>query len=55
RSFTIGNGKSIFLVFTVKLIILRIIWLILATLFIMVCIFFMHHIETCPTDFIMIL
>ncbi|CAN0826532.1 hypothetical protein LINGRAPRIM_LOCUS2284 [Linum grandiflorum] len=21
----------------------------------MVCIFFMHHIETCPTDFIMIL
>ncbi|CAN0911496.1 hypothetical protein LINGRAHAP2_LOCUS26902 [Linum grandiflorum] len=34
RSYAAANGKSIFLIFTVKLILLQIIWLILATFFI---------------------
>ncbi|CAN0904433.1 hypothetical protein LINGRAHAP2_LOCUS23089 [Linum grandiflorum] len=49
--FAAANGKLIFLIFTVKRIILRIIWLILATLLIMVCIFLLHQIGTSPTRF----
>ncbi|CAN0910400.1 hypothetical protein LINGRAHAP2_LOCUS26270 [Linum grandiflorum] len=39
RSFVVVNGKSIFLTFTVKQIMLRIIWPILATLSFMGCTF----------------
>ncbi|CAN0902369.1 hypothetical protein LINGRAHAP2_LOCUS21948 [Linum grandiflorum] len=49
------NGKSILPIFTVKLIMLRITLLILATLSFMACTFLIHHIRICPTGYIMIL
>ncbi|CAN0886439.1 hypothetical protein LINGRAHAP2_LOCUS15362 [Linum grandiflorum] len=42
RSFVVVNVKSIFLTFTVKQIMMRIIWLILVTLSLMACIFLIH-------------
>ncbi|CAN0863068.1 hypothetical protein LINGRAHAP2_LOCUS8625 [Linum grandiflorum] len=44
KSYAAANEKSIFLIFTAKLIMLRIIWLILATHLLMVCIFLNHQI-----------
>ncbi|CAN0908402.1 hypothetical protein LINGRAHAP2_LOCUS25263 [Linum grandiflorum] len=55
RSFAAANEKLIFLIFTVKRIILQIIWLILVTLLTMVCIFLIHQIGACLTGFITIL
>ncbi|CAN0838312.1 hypothetical protein LINGRAHAP2_LOCUS2086 [Linum grandiflorum] len=55
KSYVAANGKFIFLLFTTKLIMLRIIWLILATHLLMVCTFLIHHIEACPIGCTMIL
>ncbi|CAN0904555.1 hypothetical protein LINGRAHAP2_LOCUS23157, partial [Linum grandiflorum] len=42
RSYAAANGMSIFLISTVKLIMLQITWLILAILSLMVCTFLIH-------------
>ncbi|CAN0908258.1 hypothetical protein LINGRAHAP2_LOCUS25189 [Linum grandiflorum] len=55
RSSAAINGKFIFSTFTVKQIMLRIIWLILATLYLTGCICLTHQIGACPTGYIMIL
>ncbi|CAN0918182.1 hypothetical protein LINGRAHAP2_LOCUS30719 [Linum grandiflorum] len=51
RNFVVDIGKSIFPTYTVKQIMLRITWLILATLSCMGCIFLILHIGVCPTGF----
>ncbi|CAN0914178.1 hypothetical protein LINGRAHAP2_LOCUS28411 [Linum grandiflorum] len=50
-SYVAANGKFIFLIFTVKLIMLRIIWPILATLSLMVCTFWIYQIGVCSTGY----
>ncbi|CAN0904945.1 hypothetical protein LINGRAHAP2_LOCUS23385 [Linum grandiflorum] len=55
RNFAVVNGKSISPIFTVKQIMLRITWAILAILLVMGCIFMILLIGVCPTSYIMIL
>ncbi|CAN0893281.1 hypothetical protein LINGRAPRIM_LOCUS2659 [Linum grandiflorum] len=55
RNCSAVTEKFRFLTFTVKLIMPRIIWLILAILSLTGCIYLTHHTGPCPTSYIMIL
>ncbi|CAN0911507.1 hypothetical protein LINGRAHAP2_LOCUS26905 [Linum grandiflorum] len=55
RSYVVVNGKLLFLLFTVKQILLRITWLILVIPSVMRCICLILQIGVCPTNYIMIL
>ncbi|CAN0920944.1 hypothetical protein LINGRAHAP2_LOCUS32340, partial [Linum grandiflorum] len=55
RSFANVNEKLIFFIFTAHLIVLQTIWLILATLLLMVYMFLIRLMGVCLTDCIMML